>query len=136
MPKPSTTSAINPRLAIYKAQSSAYKYSWMLIPLSVPFVWLLFPFSRRFGAYDHTVFTTYSITLMIALVAVASLSFYAGVGAIGGLVLLYAPVHLYRQLRGTYALGRFAAGWRMLALSLFAWVAIALFASLIGVLVA
>ena len=126
----------NPQLAIYKAQSSAYKYSWMLIPLSVPFVWLLFPFSRRFGAYDHTVFATYSITFMIALVAVASLFFYAGLGAIGGLVLLYAPVHLYRQLRGTYALGRFAAGWRMLALSLFAWVAIALFASVIGLLVA
>ena len=126
----------NPQLAIYKAQSSAYKYSWMLIPLSVPFVWLLFPFSRRFTIYDHTVFATYSITFMIALVAVASLLFYASLGAIGGLLLLYAPVHMYRQLRGTYTLGRFGAAWRMLALSLFAWVAIALFASLIGVLVA
>ncbi len=126
----------NPQLAIYKAQTNAYKYSWMLIPISVPFVWLLFPFSRRFGAYDHTVFTTYSITFMIALVAVASLLFYAGWGALGGLVLLYAPVHMYRQLRGTYALGRFGAGWRMLALSLFAWVAIALFASGIAALVA
>ena len=126
----------NLQLAIYKAQSNAYKYSWMLIPLSVPFVWLLFPFSRRFAAYDHTVFTTYSITFMIALVAVASLFFYAGLGGIGGLVLLYAPFHMYRQLRGTYALGRFGAAWRTLALGLFAWVAIALFASLIGVLVA
>ena len=48
----------NPQLMIYKAQTSAYKYSWMLIPLSVPFVWLLFPFSRRFRGYDHTVFVT------------------------------------------------------------------------------
>ena len=126
----------NPQLAIYKAQTNAYKYSWMLIPLSVPFVWLLFPFSRRFGAYDHTVFATYSITFMIALVAFASLFFYAGWGGIGALLLLYAPFHMYRQLRGTYALGRFGAAWRMLALSLFAWVAIGLFVSIIGVVTA
>lgn len=126
----------NPQLAIYKAQTNAYKYSWALIPLSVPFVWLLFPFSRRFGAYDHTVFATYSITFMIALAAVVSLFFYVGWGGVGGLLLLFAPLHMYRQLRGTYALGRFGAIWRMLALSFFAWVAIALFASMIGVLAA
>ena len=126
----------NPQLAIYKAQTNAYKYSWMLIPLSVPFVWALFPFSRRFGAYDHTVFATYSITFMIALVAFASMFFYAGWGGIGALLLLYAPLHMYRQLRGTYHLGRFGAGWRMLMLSVFAWVAIGLFASMIGVLTA
>ena len=121
----------NPQLAIYKAQTSAYKYSWMLIPLSVPFVWLLFPFSRRFRGYDHTVFVTYSITFMIALVAAASLVAYAGFGGIGLLLLLYAPFHMYRQLRGTYGLGRFGAVWRMLALSLFAWTAIGLFAAVI-----
>ncbi len=126
----------NPQLAIYKAQTNAYKFSWALIPLSVPFVWLLFPFSRRFGAYDHTVFATYSITFMVALAALVSLLFYAGWGGVGGLLLLYAPFHMYRQLRGTYALGRFGAGWRMIALSLFAWIAIALFASMIGILAA
>ena len=55
----------NPDLAIYKAQSSAYKYSWLLIPLSVPFMWLLFPFSRRFHLYDHIVFVTYSLCFML-----------------------------------------------------------------------
>ena len=121
----------NPQLAIYKLQTNAYKYSWMLIPLSVPFVWLLFPFSRRFGGYDHTIFTTYSITFMIALVALASVLGYFNAGELGLLLLLYAPVHMYRQLRGTYGLGRGAALWRMLALSLFAWVAIGLFVSVI-----
>lgn len=126
----------NPQLAIYKAQTNAYKYSWMLIPLSVPFVWLLFPFSRRFGAYDHTVFATYSITFMIALIAIVSLLFYAGWGGFGALLLLFAPLHMYRQLRGTYALGRLGAGWRMVMLSVFAWVAIALFATVIAALTA
>lgn len=121
----------NPQLAIYKAQTSAYKYSWMLIPLSVPFVWLLFPFNRRFRGYDHTVFVTYSISFMIALVAVASLLFYVNAGAAGGLLLFYAPYHMYRQLRGTYGVSRAGGIWRMLALSLFAWVAIGLFAGII-----
>jgi hypothetical protein len=122
----------NPQLAIYKAQTSAYKYSWMLIPLSVPFVWLLFPFNPRFKGYDHTVFVTYSISFMIALVAVASLLFYVGAGGAGALVLLYAPYHMYRQLRGTYGVSRFGGIWRMLVLSLFAWVAIGLFAGIIS----
>lgn len=126
----------NPQLAIYKAQTSAYKYSWMLIPLSVPFVWLLFPFDRRFRGYDHTVFTTYSITFMIALVAVVSLLFWFNMGAIGGLLLLYAPFHMYRQIRGTYGTSRLGAIVRMLLLSLFAWVAIVLFAAIIAWLAA
>jgi hypothetical protein len=124
----------NPQLAIYKAQTNAYKYSWMLIPLSVPFVWLLFPFSRRFAGYDHTVFTTYSITFMIALVAMVSLLVYFNLGSVGWLLLLYAPLHMYRQLRGTYTLGRWGALWRMLALSAFAWIAIGLFAAMMGLL--
>lgn len=126
----------NPALLIYKLQSNAYKYSWLLIPLSLPFVWLLFPLSRRFGAYDHIVFITYSITFMIALAGIASLLFYAGWGGTGGVLLLYAPVHMYRQLRGTYAVGRWGAVWRTLALSLFAWIAIGLFATMIGALAA
>lgn len=32
----------NPSLMIYKLQANSYKFSWLLIPLSVPFVWLLF----------------------------------------------------------------------------------------------
>ena len=38
----------DPDLVAYKLQDNASKYSWLIIPLSVPFVWLLFPFSRRF----------------------------------------------------------------------------------------
>lgn len=124
--------AENPQLTIYKLQTNAYKFSWMLIPLSVPFVWLLFPFSRRFKGYDHTVFTTYSIAFMIALGAVSSLLFYFGMPGIGGLLLFYAPWHMYRQIRGAYGTSRFGALWRMLALSLFAWIAISFFLIVIG----
>lgn len=124
----------NPQLTVYKLQTNAYKFSWMLIPLSVPFVWLLFPFSRRFRGYDHTVFTTYSIAFMIALAAISSLLFYFNLPSAAGLLLLYAPYHMYRQLRGTYGTSRLGALWRMLALSLFAWIAIALFLTAMGLM--
>ena len=69
----------NPQLAIYKLQTAAYKFSWLLIPLSLPFLWLLFPFSRRFRLYDHTVFVTYSLSFMTLLACVVALLAAAGV---------------------------------------------------------
>jgi hypothetical protein len=32
----------NPSLLAYRLQSNSYKYSWALIPISIPLVWLLF----------------------------------------------------------------------------------------------
>lgn len=58
----------NPSLLAYRLQSNAYKYSWALIPISVPLVWLLFLHRRRYReryrAYHHAVFVTYSIAFM------------------------------------------------------------------------
>lgn len=126
----------NPDLAIYKLQSSAYKYSWLLIPLSVPFVWLLFPFRRRFHVYDHTVFVTYSLSFMLLLLGAASVAVLSESwgNAIVVALLAYAPFHMYRQLRETYDLSRFGAWWRTWLLSSFAFVALALFAGTILVL--
>jgi hypothetical protein len=43
-----SAAAENPEFAYYKLKANAYKFSWALILISLPFVWLLFPFSRRF----------------------------------------------------------------------------------------
>lgn len=102
----------NPDLFLYKLKSSAYKWSWALIPLSVPFVWLLFPFSRRFRLYDHTVFVTYSLCFMTLLACTAAILNTAGLGVVAGLMMLVPPFHIYRQLKGTYGLSRFGALWR------------------------
>ena len=56
------------KLVVTNVQDAASKFSWLLIPLSVPFLWLLFPFSRRYRLYDHTVFVTYSLSFMMMLV--------------------------------------------------------------------
>jgi hypothetical protein len=114
----------NPELALFKLQANAYKYSWLLIPLSVPFLWLLFPFDRRFQLYDHTIFVTYSLCFMLVLLSLATLG-SAGpqLGWLTVPALLYAPFHLYRQLRGTYGLSRRSALLRLPLLLLFAtWV--------------
>ena len=126
----------NPELIVYKLQSSAYKYSWLLIPLSVPFVWLLFPFSSRFHLYDHTVFVTYSLSFMLLLLGLASLALLSeGLGSTVVLALLaFAPFHMYRQLRETYGLSRAGAWWRTWLLSGFAFLALGLFAAAILVL--
>ena len=98
-----------PSLLVYKLQNNAYKFSWALIPISVPFVWLLFLHRRRyraFKAYDHVVFVTYSIAFMSLGLVMLSLLRPLGVGqALIGLAFTFVPpIHIYRQLRGAYAL--------------------------------
>jgi hypothetical protein len=101
----------NPSLFVYKLQSAAYKYSWALIPLSLPFVWIVFAWRREFKLYDHIVFITYSLCFMSTLVILAALigSLLSVGGEVTGLIVLAVPVHMYRQLRGTYRLGKRAA---------------------------
>lgn len=105
----------HPELMLYKLQSNAYKFSWLLIPLSIPFVWLVFAWKRRFKAYDHAIFVTYSITFVSLLFIALSLLASAGVagGWIFAALAVIPPIHMYKQLRGTYALSRFSALWRL-----------------------
>ena len=129
----------NPELLAYKLQNNAYKFSWLLIPLSVPFVWLLFLHRRRYrqyGAYDHTVFVTYSITFMtLALVGLTFLRLVGLSEAIIGLAIIFVPpIHIYRQLRGAYQLSRWSAVWRTFTLLVLAQIALGLFLlALVGI---
>lgn len=119
--------ASNPELLLYKLQNNAYKYSWVLIPVSLPFMWLLFPFSRRFRLYDHIVFVTYSLAFMTLLVVVASLLYFAGLQTLAGFVLLLPPFHMFRQLKAAYDLGWWGALGRTILLVSFAMVAVGFF---------
>ena len=126
--------ARNPELVAYKLKTNAYKFSWLIIPLSVPFVWLLFPFSRRFRLYDHTVFVTYSLCFMSLLVVAGLVFGAAGMTGLAGLLWLLPPFHMYRQLKGAYSLGRAGALWRTALLTMFAMIVVGLFSAvLVGV---
>jgi hypothetical protein len=108
----------NPELLLYKLKSNSYKWSWAIIPLSVPFLWLLFPFSRRFRLYDHVVFVTYSLSFMTLLVIIGTLLAAAGISQVAPVMMLLPPIHMYRQLKGAYGLGRFGAAWRAIFLTI------------------
>jgi hypothetical protein len=123
----------NPSLMIYKLQTSAYKYSWALIPISVPFVALLFLWRRTFNLYDHAIFVTYSLAFMMLLVVVLSIA--GAIGASENLIVVSAltvpVVHMFAQLRGAYGLGKSSALWRTVALTIFSFLALATFTVLL-----
>ncbi len=123
----------NPQLLLYKLKSAGYKFSWALIPLSVPFLWLLFFWRRDINVYDHAVFVTYSLSFMMLLVILLSLAAAAGVNsAIWGTALsIVPPLHLYKQLRGAYGLSRFGAGLRLFLLLIMIVIVLVLFSLLL-----
>jgi hypothetical protein len=122
--------AKNPELLFYKLKTNAYKFSWALIPISVPFVWLLFPFNRRYRVYDHTVFVTYSLCFMMLLLSAGSLVGLVS-QSVASIAWFVPPIHMYRQLRGTYDVSKGGAVWRTILLTIFAFIAISLFVSLL-----
>jgi hypothetical protein len=118
----------DPKGAMTNIQDATSKYSWLLIPLSVPFLWLLFPFSRRFKLYDHGVFVTYSLSFMMMLVIVGGALIWAGLPGAASMLSLLPPFHMYRQLKGAYGLTWYGALMRTVALVTFAFLAAVLFA--------
>jgi hypothetical protein len=123
----------NPSLALYKLQANGYKFSWLLIPLSVPFVWLLFFYTRRFRFYDHTVFVTYSLAFMSLFAIVLTVLGFAGVwtAVIALAAIFVPPIHIFRQLKQAYQLHWFSALIRTLLLVNFCFVTASLFFTLL-----
>lgn len=119
----------NPSLMIYKLQSSSYKFSWLLIPLSLPFLWLLFFWKRQYKLYDHAIFIIYSIAFMSLLYIVLSLARAAGVssGLLQILGLLVPFVHITRQLQQAYSLSWVSAIVRSVLLTHFIFIILILF---------
>jgi hypothetical protein len=117
----------NPDLVSMKVQDAASKYSWLLIPFSVPFMWLLFPFRRRYNTYDHTLFVTYSLSFMMLLVVLGGVLISIGLPSLASLLFFVPPFHMYRHLKQSYELGRTSAIMRTMALMTFAFIAAALF---------
>jgi len=124
----------NPDLAVYKLQQTMYKFAFLLVPLSIPFVALLFLWKRGFTLYDHGVFVLYSLTfmalLLMVMVATSTLSPKLGEIVIF-LGMLGIPVHVFAQLKGAYGLSVFSALWRTVFLLVFCNIVIGLFVTAI-----
>ncbi len=127
--------AENPELALYKLKNTTYKFSFLLIPISLPFVWLMFFWKRGVTMYDHAVFVLYSLCFMSLLfVALVPLSKIGLNWLIGWLVFLAPPLHMFVHLRGTYGLSKWGALWRTCMLLFVAVFVISIFVALVLVM--
>ncbi len=105
----------NPELAFYKIQNAAYKFAFLLVPISLPLVWLLFFWKRGFTLFDHTVYILYSLSY-VSLLFIVMAAFSRAPAFLQNLIpllVLTIPVHAYFQMKGGYSLGWFSALWRV-----------------------
>lgn len=109
-----------PEFLFYKMKQKGYKLSFLLVPLSLPWMILLFAWKRGIHIYDHVVFLLYSISFMSMLAILASLlATYSSVpsGMYITLLVVVPVLHMFVQLKEGYALGWFSAAWRTVALA-------------------
>lgn len=119
----------NPELAFYKIQNAAYKFAFLLVPISLPFVWLLFFWKRGLTLFDHTVYILYSLSFVSLLFITLSLLVYipGALDLISPWWIFAIPVHAFFQMKGGYNLGWFSALWRTPVLMVFAALGLAIF---------
>lgn len=125
----------DPDLLVYKLKNTASEYSFLLVPMSVPFVWMMFMFRRRFHMYDHVIFVLHSLSFM-ALFA-AALAFLVKLDLerpFGFWLAVIPPVHVFFHLKGAYTLGAFGAIWRTSFLLIVSILVLAVYLALILVL--
>jgi hypothetical protein len=122
----------NPELMIYKFRNTSYKFSFMLIPISLPFLWLMFFWKREVTMYDHMVFSMYSLSFMSLLFVVIVL---LGLSELTARLVPYLiwlpPLHMFLQLKETYGLSFGSALWRTFALLISAGTVFVLFLAMV-----
>jgi len=124
----------NPPLLIYKLQEAASKFSFLLVPISLPFIAFLFLFKKNVTLYDHTVFAFYSLCfaslLFVVLLTTGNIPWLSWMP--GLLVTFGLPVHTYFHLKGAYALRWWSALWRTFFLLFFALISLMIFLAIIA----
>lgn len=126
----------NPDLVFYKIQGKAYKFSFLLVPLSLPWLWLIFAWKRGVRMYDHAVFALYSISFMSLLFIIGSIALTLDItaGWLWSLLFGASFTHLFFQLKGAYALRKRSAAWRTIAMAFAALMTLTLYGVLMIVL--
>ncbi len=130
----------NSDFLLYKMKANGYKLSWLLIPISLPFVWIAMLGVRGHHFYDHVIFTIYSMSfvtlLFITLAVLGSIGFLSGWLIPTGSII--PVIHLYKQIRHAYQLSRLQTLLRLIilcmgiVLSLLIFFAILLLLGLLG----
>jgi hypothetical protein len=125
----------NPDLALSRIQEAASKYSFLLAPMSLPFIALLFLWKRGVTLYDHMAYALYALAfaalLFSGVVLIGKIPF---VSWAAGWLLLSLPVHMYFHLGGAYALGWFSALWRTIFMLFFSFIVASIFFTIVIIL--
>lgn len=125
----------NPELKIISLRNTLIKYSWLLIPLSLPMMMLLMPGGYR-NRFKHALFAGYSLSFMLFIVAILlsalalDFAFILLIVALG----VVAMVHLFVQTKNAYRLTWLAGIGHYLAILLCAVIGLILFAFLLFLL--
>lgn len=123
----------NQDLTFYKMKANAAKLAFLLMPISLPFLWLLFVFKRRYNLFDHAVFSLYSLSFMSILLMLIAVLAKINLPVIAGLLFAFVPpVHMFVQLRDAYSLGFFASLWRTAALLCTATLSLLIYAAIVA----
>ncbi|WP_448578461.1 DUF3667 domain-containing protein [Thermaurantiacus sp.] len=105
----------NPEFVFYKMKQKGYKLSFLLVPLSLPWLWLMFFWKKDVVAYDHVVFLLYSISFVSILFLLLAILVSLGVqnDTLFGIMFGAVPLlHMFLQLKEGYRLGVGGALWR------------------------
>lgn len=125
----------NPDLALYQIQDAASKFSFLLAPLSLPFIALLFLWKRGTTLYDHMAYALYALAFAALLFSAAVLlGEVPFIGWSAAWLLLVLPVHMWFHLKGAYALGWWSATWRTILMLNFSYIVATTFTVLVIVL--
>lgn len=125
----------NPDLALSRIQEAASKYSFLLAPMSLPFIALLFLWKRGVTLYDHMAYALYGLAFAALLFSgVVLLGKIPFVSWAAGWLIFALPVHMYFHIGGAYALGWFSALWRTVLMLIFATVVASVFFALVIIL--
>lgn len=119
----------DPQLFYYKLQEAASKFSFLLVPISLPFIALLFLFKKNITFYDHTVFALNSLSFASLLFVVAMVSTRVEwFHWVPGMALLFGlPTHTFFHLGGAYGLKWWSALWRTFFLLFFSLISLLVF---------
>jgi hypothetical protein len=122
----------NPELTLFKMKKNSSGLAILLLPLSLPFLWLLFAFRRQFVMFDHAVFALYSLSFMCILLSVIAILAKFEFKLMASLLFAFVPpFHMFSQLRHAYNLEKSAALWRTIVLLLIATVSLSVFAIIV-----
>ena len=111
----------DPAFALYKIQNAAYKFSFLLVPISLPFLWLIFFWKKNITLFDHSAFILYSLSFVSLLMLVTALvtRLVPPLADLAGAIFPFVPpAHIYFHVKGAYALGWWSALWRTIFLIL------------------